>query len=128
VNTTCAMHQRGKTYLKKIYIKNQFVVRKVWKLIITDVIISLNLTTDNTMAKWKRINNDVQNTIAVPGENHRFVASHWQSLSHNVLWSTPRLNGIPTHNFSGDSTDCTGSCKYVLKWDKYLLFLTPLSL
>ena len=49
------MHQRGKTYLKNIYI-NQHIVRKVWKLIITDVIISLNLTTDNTMAKWKRTN------------------------------------------------------------------------
>ena len=26
----------------------------------------------------------------VPGENHRLVASHWQTLSHNVLSSTPR--------------------------------------
>ena len=26
----------------------------------------------------------------VPGENHWSVASHWQSLSHNVLSSTPR--------------------------------------
>jgi hypothetical protein len=32
-------------------------------------------------------------------------------LSHNVVSSTPRLSGIPTHNFSGDSTDCTCSCK-----------------
>jgi hypothetical protein len=47
----------------------------------------------------------------VPRENHRPDASHWQSLSHNVVSSTPRLNGIPTHNRSGDSTDCTGSCK-----------------
>jgi hypothetical protein len=31
----------------------------------------------------------------VPGENHRPVASHWQTLSHNVVSSTP-------HNFSGD--------------------------
>jgi hypothetical protein len=27
---------------------------------------------------------------AVPGENHRPVASHWQTLSHNVVSSTPR--------------------------------------
>ena len=25
-----------------------------------------------------------------PGEDHRPVASHWQTLSHNALWSTPR--------------------------------------
>ena len=26
----------------------------------------------------------------VPGENHRPVVSHWQTLSHNVVSSTPR--------------------------------------
>jgi len=26
----------------------------------------------------------------VPEENHRPVASHWQTWSHNVVWSTPR--------------------------------------
>jgi len=26
----------------------------------------------------------------VPEENHRPVASHWQTLSHNVVSSTPR--------------------------------------
>ena len=26
----------------------------------------------------------------VSGENHRPVASHWQTLSHNVVSSTPR--------------------------------------
>jgi len=25
-----------------------------------------------------------------PGENHRPLASHWQTWSHNVLWSTTR--------------------------------------
>ena len=38
----------------------------------------------------------------VPGENHRHVASHWQTLSHNVVSSTPRLSGIQTLNLSGD--------------------------
>ena len=47
----------------------------------------------------------------VAGENHRPVASHGQTLSHNVVSSTPRLSGIQTHNVSGDSTDCIGSCK-----------------
>jgi hypothetical protein len=35
-------------------------------------------------------------------ENHRPVASHWQTLSHNVVSGTPRLNGIRTCNVSGD--------------------------
>jgi len=26
----------------------------------------------------------------IPGENHRPTASHWQTLSHNVVSSTPR--------------------------------------
>ena len=38
----------------------------------------------------------------VPGENHRPATSHGQTLSHNVVSSTPRLSGIQIHNFSGD--------------------------
>ena len=42
--------------------------------------------------------------IEVPGENHLPVpvASHGQTLLHNVVSSTPRLSGIQTHNISGD--------------------------
>jgi hypothetical protein len=46
--------------------------------------------------------------IGVAEENHRPVASHWQTLSHNVTSSTPRR----THNVSGDGTDCIGSYKF----------------
>jgi hypothetical protein len=35
-----------------------------------------------------------------PEENHRLVASHWQTLSHNVVHLT--LIEIRTHNLSGD--------------------------
>jgi len=35
-------------------------------------------------------------------ENHRPAASHWQTLSHNVALSTPRLSGIRTHNVNVD--------------------------
>jgi len=38
----------------------------------------------------------------VPGENHQPAASHQQTLSHNVVSSTPRLSGVRTHNGSGD--------------------------
>jgi hypothetical protein len=40
----------------------------------------------------------------VPGENHRPVASHWQTLSHNVVSSTPRHEQVL-------NTDSIGSCK-----------------
>jgi len=35
-----------------------------------------------------------------PGENHRPVASQWQTLSHKVVH--PALIEIRTHNISGD--------------------------
>ena len=38
----------------------------------------------------------------VPGESHRSVASYWQTLRHNIVSITPRLNGILIHNVSGD--------------------------
>jgi hypothetical protein len=40
----------------------------------------------------------------VSSENHRPVASHWQTLLHIVVssWSTPCLSGIHTNNVSGD--------------------------
>ena len=37
-----------------------------------------------------------------PGENHRPVASHRQTLSLNVESSIPRLSRFRTHNLSGD--------------------------
>ena len=43
----------------------------------------------------------VEETV-VSGENHRSVASHWQTLAHNVVSSTPRLSVIRTHDVCGD--------------------------
>ena len=43
----------------------------------------------------------VQET-GVPGENHRPVASHRQTLSHNVVSSTLRLSGVQTYNASSN--------------------------
>ena len=44
--------------------------------------------------------NTIFNNISV--ENHRPAASHWQTLSHNVVSCTPRPSRIRTHNVSGD--------------------------
>jgi hypothetical protein len=38
----------------------------------------------------------------VPGENHRSVTNHWQTLSHSIASSTLRLDGIPAHIVSDD--------------------------
>jgi hypothetical protein len=47
----------------------------------------------------------------VPGENHKPVASHWQTWSHNVVSSTLRLGGVQTHNISGDRHRLHKYCK-----------------
>jgi hypothetical protein len=62
---------------------------------------------------WVMVFNTTFNNISVilwwsvllmgeTAENHRPVASHWQTLSHNVVSSTPGWSGIRTHNFSAN--------------------------
>ena len=61
-----------------------------------------NATFNNILAISWRSGLPVEET-GVPIETYRPVESHdWQTLSHNVVSSTSRLNGIRTHNFSGD--------------------------
>ena len=38
----------------------------------------------------------------VPGENHWPVASQWQTLSHNIISSTPRHESDSNSNFISD--------------------------
>jgi len=48
----------------------------------------LNVTFNNiSVVSWRSVLL-VHETTGVPGENHRPVASHWQTLSHNVISST----------------------------------------
>ena len=37
-----------------------------------------------------------------PGESHWPIASHWQTLSYNVISSTPRHERVRTHDVNGD--------------------------
>ena len=46
-------------------------------------------TFNNISVLWWRSVLLVEET-EVPGENHPHVASHWRTLSHNVVSSTPR--------------------------------------
>jgi hypothetical protein len=48
----------------------------------------------------------------VPGENHRPIGSHWQSLSNNIVSSTPHHEW--DSNFSGDKHGLH-STRYVKK-------------
>ena len=48
----------------------------------------------------------------VPRENHRPVASHWQTLSHNVVSSTPgHERRLELTTSVVIVIDCTGTCK-----------------
>jgi hypothetical protein len=70
-----------------------------------------NLTFNNiSFISWRSVL--LMEETGVPGENHLPVASHWQTLSHNVVSSAPHLSGVQTCYISGDiGTDCIGSCK-----------------
>jgi hypothetical protein len=46
-----------------------------------------------------------------PEKNHNPVASHWQTLSHNVVSSTSRLSGFELTTLMVIGTHYTGSCK-----------------
>jgi len=51
----------------------------------------------------------VMEETGVSWENHRHVASHWQTLSHNVVSRSPRHELVQSHNLVVMGTDCTGS-------------------
>ncbi len=61
----------------------------------------LNVTFNNiSVISWQSVL--LVEKTGAPGENHRPVASNWQTLSHYVVLSTPLLGGIQSHNVSGD--------------------------
>ena len=55
------------------------------------IVIVFNATFNNISAiSWRSVL--LVEETEVPGENHQPVASHWQTISHNVVSSTPRMN------------------------------------
>ena len=45
---------------------------------------------NNSVTSWRSAL--LVEDTGVPGENHRPATSHWQTLSHNVVSSTPRMS------------------------------------
>ena len=65
---------------------------------ILELVMVFNATFNNISAiLWQSVL--LVKETGVPGNNHRPVASHWHTLSHNVVWSTPHLR---------IGTDCIG--------------------
>ena len=61
------------------------------------VVMVVNATFNNiSVISWRSVL--LVKDTRLPGENHRPTASHWQTLSYNVVSSAPRLNGVRTHD------------------------------
>jgi hypothetical protein len=61
----------------------------------------LNATFNNiSVISWQSVLLVEETTV--PREIGQPVASHWQTLSHDVVSSTHRLGGIRTHNIGID--------------------------
>ena len=77
----------------------------------------LNTTFNNiSVILWWSVLVLLVEETSVPGENHRPVTSHLQTLSYNVVSSTPRQEHDSTFVVIG--TDCIGSSKsnyYMIK-------------
>ena len=66
-----------------------------------------NATFNNISAMpWRRVL-----LVEETGENHRPIASHWQTLPHNVVSSTARHEVFELTTIVVIGTNCTGSCK-----------------
>jgi hypothetical protein len=60
----------------------------IWKVIGVRVMV-FNATFNNiSVISWRSVL-----LVEEAGENQRLAASHWQTLSHNGVASTPRLSG-----------------------------------
>ena len=66
----------------------------VWVTVLSTPFNSISVTSLRSVLLGKE--------TGVPGENHRPVACHWQTLSLNAVSSRPRLSGIRTFNVSGN--------------------------
>ena len=83
----------------------------------------LNVTFNNiSVISWRSAL--LVEETGVPRENYRPAASHWQTVSHTVVWSTPLLSGIRTHNVAevvvNPTTIQSRPNDHCVNWNNYL--------
>ena len=97
-----------KNIIQKNYLVFKFRICSDWYLIFC---FTFSFYYMDIMKRWLMVYNTTFNNISgisrwsvllVEGtvENHWPVARHWQTVSHNVVSSTPHLSRTRTHNFS----------------------------
>jgi len=80
----CLIHFSAKVCYQSNTLLNEYIYRGV---------MMFNATFNNiSVMSWRSVS--LVEEIGVPRENHRPAASHEQTLSHNVVLSTPNLSGI----------------------------------
>ena len=86
----------------KNHVRKQRITDTYWKQVFNrGRVIMFSATFNNiSIISWRSVL--LLEKTGVPGENRWPAASHRQTLSHNVVSSTPLLFGIRTYNFSGD--------------------------
>ena len=73
-------------------------------------VLGFNATFNNiAVISWRSVL--LMEETGVSGGNHRPAASHWQTLSHNVVQSTSRLLGFELRTLVAIGTDCIVSYK-----------------
>ena len=73
-------------------------------------VIVFNATFNNiSVILWRTVLLGV--VTGVPGESHRPAASHWQTLSYNVISRTTQQTRFELTTLVVTGTDCLGSCK-----------------
>jgi hypothetical protein len=73
-------------------------------------VMAFNVTFNNiSVISWQSVLLVEEN--GVPGKNHRPVASHWQTLSHNNTEYSLPWTGFKLTTLVVIGTDCTGSRK-----------------
>jgi len=81
-----------------------------WYWLVGFCLMVFNASSNNfSFISWRSVL--LMEEIGVPRENHRPAASHWQTLSHNVVWLEGAWARLELTTLVVIDTDCTGSCK-----------------
>ena len=92
---TCNGHSLRdfQTWLHELYYGHQTYLGRKRVIDVGVRIMVFNATFNNTsVLSWRSVL--LVATTGLPGENHRHVVCHWQTLSHNVVLSGFRTNNV----------------------------------